>query len=41
MMNRWVLYLLFCCLFPIPIQGQDTAEEAIERLRSLRIIRNA
>ena len=40
MMNRWVLYLLFCCLFPIPIQGQDTAEEAIERLRSLRIIRN-
>ena len=40
MMNRWVLYLLFCCLCPIPIQGQDTAEEAIARLRSLRIIRN-
>ena len=39
-MNRWVLYILFCCLFPIPIQGQDTAEEAVERLRSLRIIRN-
>ncbi len=39
-MNRWVLYLLFCCLCPIPIQGQDTAEEAIERLRSLQIIRN-
>ncbi len=41
MMNRWVLYLLFLCLCPIPIQGQDTAEEAIERLRSLRMIRNA
>ena len=40
MMNRWVLYLLLCCLCPIPIQGQDTAEEAIERLRSLRMIRN-
>ena len=40
MMNRWVLYLLFCCLCPIPLQGQDTAEEAIERLRSLRMIRN-
>ena len=40
MRNRWVLYLLFCCLFPIPIQGQDTAEEAIARLRSLRMARN-
>ena len=40
MMNRCILYLLFLCLCPIPIQGQDTAEEAIERLRSLRIIRN-
>ncbi len=40
MRNRWVLYLLFCCLCPIPLQGQGTAEEAIERLRSLRIIRN-
>ncbi len=40
MMNRWVLYLLFLCLYPLPIQGQDTAEEAIERLRSLRMIRN-
>ncbi len=40
MMNRWVLYLLFLCLCPLPIQGQDTAEEAIERLRSLRMIRN-
>ena len=41
MRNQWVLYLLFCCLFPIPIQGQDTAEEAIARLRSLRMARNA
>ena len=40
MMNRWVLYVLFCCLLPIPIQGQDTAEEAIARLRSLRMARN-
>ena len=40
MMNRWILYVLFCCLFPIPIQGQDTAEEAIARLRSLRMARN-
>ena len=40
MRNRWVLYVLLCCLCPIPIQGQDTAEEAIARLRSLRIIRN-
>ncbi len=40
MMNRWVLYVLLCCLCPIPIQGQDTAEEAIARLRSLRMIRN-
>ncbi|MDE2830029.1 MAG: redoxin domain-containing protein [Gemmatimonadota bacterium] len=40
MMKRWVLYLLFFSLCPIPIQGQDTAEEVIERLRSLRIIRN-
>lgn len=40
MMNRWILYVLLCCLCPIPIQGQDTAEEAIERLRSLQIIRN-
>ena len=39
-MNRWVLYLLFCCLCPIPLQGQDTAEEAVERLRSLRMARN-
>ena len=39
-MNRWVLYVLFCCLFPVPIQGQDTAEEAIARLRSLRMARN-
>ncbi len=41
MMNRWVLYLLFFAVCPIPIQGQDTAEEAIARLRSLRMIRNA
>ena len=41
MRNRCILYLLFLCLCPIPIQGQDTAEEAIARLRSLRIIRNA
>lgn len=41
MMNRWVMYLLFLCLCPIPIQGQDTAEEAIARLRSLRMARNA
>ncbi|MXZ11548.1 MAG: redoxin domain-containing protein [Gemmatimonadetes bacterium] len=40
MMNRWVLYLLFCCLCPIPLQGQDTAEEAIAKLRSLRMARN-
>ena len=40
MRNRCILYLLFLCLCPIPIQGQDTAEEAIARLRSLRIIRN-
>ena len=40
MINRWILYVLLCCLFPIPIQGQDTAEEAIERLRSLRMARN-
>lgn len=40
MMNRWILYVLLCCLCPIPIQGQDTAEEAIARLRSLQIIRN-
>ncbi|MCE2436115.1 MAG: hypothetical protein J4F29_24855, partial [Candidatus Latescibacteria bacterium] len=40
MMKRWILYVLLCCLCPIPIQGQDTAEEAIERLRSLRMIRN-
>ena len=40
MRNRWVLYVLLCCLCPIPIQGQDTAEEAIARLRSLRMIRN-
>lgn len=40
MRHRWLWYVLFCCLFPIPIQGQDTAEEAIERLRSLRMIRN-
>ena len=40
MMKQWILYVLLCCLCPIPIQGQDTAEEAIERLRSLRMIRN-
>ena len=40
MRNRWILYVLLCCLCPIPIQGQDTAEEAIERLRSLRMARN-
>ena len=40
MRNRWILYVLFCCLFPIPIQGQDTAEEAIARLRALRMARN-
>ena len=40
MRNRWVLYLLLFAVCPIPIQGQDTAEEAIERLRSLQIIRN-
>ncbi len=33
MMNRWVLYLLFLCLCPIPIQGQDTAEEMIAFLK--------
>ncbi|MYD60066.1 MAG: redoxin domain-containing protein [Gemmatimonadetes bacterium] len=41
MRNQWVLYLLFLSLCPIPLQGQDTAEEAIERLRSLRMARNA
>lgn len=40
MRNRWVLYLLFLSLCPIPIQGQDTAEEAIARLISLRMARN-
>ena len=40
MRNRWILYVLLCCLCPIPIQGQDTAEEAVERLRSLRMARN-
>ena len=33
---------MFCFVVcaPFPFKGQDTAEEAIERLRSLRIIRN-
>ncbi|MYB55988.1 MAG: redoxin domain-containing protein [Gemmatimonadetes bacterium] len=40
MRNQWVLYLLFFSLCPIPLQGQDTAEEAIAKLRSLRMARN-
>ena len=39
-MKRWMPYLLVLSLCPIPLQGQDSAEEAVARLRSLQKSRN-
>ena len=39
-MKRWMPYLLVLSLCPIPLQGQDSAEEAVARLRSLQQSRN-
>ena len=39
-MKRWMPYPLFLSLCPIPLQGQDSAEEAVARLRFLQKSRN-